>query len=64
VFFGWYVTNYADYAVIYGSLAAVIVLLVWLYLVSIVILIGAEFNAMLFPRSTLGSELGTSSGRS
>ena len=48
--FGWYVTNYANYAVIYGSLAAVIALLVWLYIVSIVILIGAEFNALIFPK--------------
>ena len=49
--FGWYVTKYANYAVIYGSLAAVIALLVWLYLVSIVVLIGAEFNALIFPKS-------------
>lgn len=48
--FGWYVTNYANYAVIYGSLAAVIALLVWLYIVSIVMLIGAEFNALVFPK--------------
>ncbi len=50
VAFGWYVTNYANYAVIYGSLAAVIALLVWLYLVSIAVLIGAEFNALIFPK--------------
>ncbi len=50
VTFGWYVTNYANYAVIYGSLAAVIALLVWFYVVSIVILIGAEFNALIYPR--------------
>jgi membrane protein len=49
--FGWYVTNYANYAVIYGSLAAVIALLVWLYLVSIIVLIGAEFNALIYPRA-------------
>lgn len=48
--FGWYVTNYANYAVIYGSLAAVIALLVWLYIVSIVVLVGAEFNALVFPK--------------
>jgi membrane protein len=53
VCFGWYVTNYANYAVIYGSLAAVIALLVWLYLVSIVMLIGAEFNALIFPKSEM-----------
>jgi membrane protein len=56
--FGWYLQNYADYSVIYGSLGVAIALLVWMYLISLVILIGAEFNAILFPRSTLGSELG------
>ena len=55
--FGWYVTNYANYAVIYGSLAAVIALLVWLYLVSIVVLIGAEFNALIFPRREMEGDL-------
>lgn len=56
--FGWYLQNYADYSVIYGSLGVAIALLVWMYLISLVILIGAEFNAMLFPRSRLGTELG------
>ncbi|MBO0910423.1 MAG: YihY/virulence factor BrkB family protein [Acidobacteria bacterium] len=55
--FGWYLQNYADYSVIYGSLGVAIALLVWMYLISLVILIGAEFNAMLFPRSTPGSDL-------
>ena len=55
--FGWYLQHYADYSVIYGSLGAAIALLVWMYLISLVILIGAEFNAMLFPRSLLGNEL-------
>ena len=49
-FFGWYLQHYADYSVIYGSLGVGIALLVWMYLISLVVLIGAEFNAMLFPR--------------
>jgi membrane protein len=48
--FGWYLQHYADYSVIYGSLGVGIALLVWMYLISLVVLIGAEFNAMLFPR--------------
>ncbi|MGA3092811.1 MAG: YihY/virulence factor BrkB family protein [Terriglobales bacterium] len=48
--FGWYLQHYADYSVIYGSLGVGIALLVWMYLISLVILIGAEFNAMIFPR--------------
>jgi len=48
--FGWYLQHYADYSVIYGSLGVGIALLLWMYLISLVVLIGAEFNAMLFPR--------------
>ena len=55
--FGWYLQNYANYSIIYGSLGVGIALLVWMYLISLVILIGAEFNAMLFPRAFLGKEL-------
>ena len=45
--FSAYVENVADYSVIYGTLGAVIVLLVWLYLTSFVLILGAEFNAAL-----------------
>ena len=55
--FGWYLQNYADYSIIYGSLGVAIALLVWMYMISLVILVGAEFNAMIFPRSRLGKEL-------
>src|SRR5205085_7208643 len=36
--FGWYVTRFANYTAIYGSLGAAIALLVWLYMISIVVL--------------------------
>ena len=55
--FGFYLKHYADYSIIYGSLGAAIDLLVWMYMVSLVILVGAEFNAMLAPRAMLGKEL-------
>jgi membrane protein len=48
--FGWYVTNYATYSVVYGSLGAAIALLVWLYIVSYIVLLGAELNAQFYPR--------------
>ena len=51
--FGWYLQRYADYSIIYGSLGVAIALLVWMYLISLVVLIGAEFNAMLFPRALM-----------
>jgi len=55
--FGWYLQHYANYSIMYGSLGASIALLVWMYLISLVVLVGAEFNAMLFPRAMLGKEL-------
>jgi hypothetical protein len=43
----FYVTNVGHYNVAYGSLGAVIVLLLWFYLTGIAILAGAEINAEL-----------------
>jgi membrane protein len=45
--FGNYVISLGEYAVYYGSLAAVAVLLLWLYLTSLSLLLGAEVNAIL-----------------
>ena len=55
--FGWYLQRYADYSIIYGSLGVGIALLVWMYMITLIVLIGAEFNAMLFPRAFLGKPL-------
>ena len=60
--FGWYLQRYADYSIIYGSLGVGIALLVWMYMISLIILVGAEFNAMLYPRAMLGRELREMSG--
>ena len=43
--FGWYVTRFANYSQVYGSLGAGIALLFWLYIISLSILCGAEFNS-------------------
>ena len=43
--FGWYVRNMANYNVMYGSIGAVIALIVWMYLLAVIALIGCEFNA-------------------
>jgi membrane protein len=46
--FGWYVTRIANYTRFYGSFAAGIATLVWLYLTSFSALVGAELNGVLF----------------
>ena len=65
VLFGFYLRRFGNYDVIYGSVATAIALLVWLYLVSMVVLIGAEFNAIRYPRFLFGahSEIGAESRR-
>jgi membrane protein len=52
-----YLQHWGDFTTIYGSLGAGMALLVWMYMISLVILVGAEFNALLFPRAMLGKEL-------
>lgn len=43
--FIWYVRSFASYQSVYGSLASVIVLLVWIYISTIIIIIGAELSS-------------------
>ena len=43
--FAWYVRNLANYNVLYGSIGGVIALLVWIYLLSVIVLFGCQFNA-------------------
>jgi membrane protein len=47
--YGWYVTRFADYSIVYGPLGAGVATVVWLYIVALAMLIGAEFNAQRHP---------------
>lgn len=44
---GIYVANFANYEATYGALAGVIILLFWIYIMNLVLLFGAEFDAEL-----------------
>ena len=45
ILFSWYAANFADYNETYGSLGAVIALMMWLWFASTVVLVGAEVNS-------------------
>jgi membrane protein len=46
--FSFYVNNFSNYSNTYGSLAGIIILLIWLYLSAIILLVGAEIAATVF----------------
>ena len=50
--FSWYVANFASYNATYGSLAAVIVLLFYLFISAAILLFGAELNAEVYHEAT------------
>lgn len=43
--FSYYVSNFGSYGKAYGSISAVVVMLLWLFITSFIILLGAEFNS-------------------
>ncbi|MDH4568513.1 YihY/virulence factor BrkB family protein [Pseudomonas sp. BN414] len=56
--FSYYAKNYATYNAMYGSIGAIIILLLYLYISSAVLLLGAELNAVIEHLSREGKEPG------
>ncbi len=56
--FAWYTQNFGNYSATYGSIGAVIVLMLWLYIAGLAILIGSEINALIEHHSSEGKEKG------
>jgi membrane protein len=56
--FSLYVANFGDYGATYGSVGAVIVLLLWLYVSAFVVLLGAEVNAEMEHQTERDSTVG------
>ena len=47
ILFSYYVNNFGNFALTYGSLVGIIVLFIWLYISSFIIVLGGEVNATL-----------------
>ena len=50
--FFFYVSNFSSYSATYGAFAGAVILLVWLWLTNVVLLFGAELNAVIDLRRT------------
>ena len=46
--FNYYISNFAEYNKVYGSIGTLIIILLWMYINSIILLIGFELNASIF----------------
>ena len=44
--FSFYVSNFSNYSATYGSIAGVIILIFWLYITSVILILGAQINAI------------------
>jgi len=56
--FKFYVENFGNYDKTYGSIGAVIILMLWLYVAGIVLLLGAEINSLIEHYHPEGKEKG------
>lgn len=56
--FGFYVANFTNYNATYGSLAAVVIFLMWLFLSANAVLLGAEVNSEIERQTMVDSTVG------
>ncbi|PTE78489.1 hypothetical protein BUY85_08675 [Staphylococcus equorum] len=54
--FGIYISNFANYSKTYGSIAGIIILMLWLYITGFIIIIGAEINAIIHQRKVVAGK--------
>lgn len=51
--FSVYVSGFGNYSATYGSIAGVIILIFWLYITGVIIILGAQINAIIHKNSVL-----------
>lgn len=61
--FTFYVNNLSNYSALYGSIGAVIVLMIWLFLTSMIILLGGEINAIISSKSLKALKMNSNKSR-
>lgn len=54
--FSFYVSNFGSYSATYGSLGGLVVLILWFFLTGLILVIGAEINAIIHKRKNVKNE--------
>ena len=55
--FAWFVTNFSSFTIVYGSLSALIVFLIWVYLSSMALMFGAQIASSYYKLYGSGSSV-------
>lgn len=50
IFFTFYISNISQYDALYGSISAIMVLMLWMYMIGIILFLGFELNLILMKR--------------
>ena len=58
IMFSWYLASFANYNATYGTLGALIGLMVWVWISVIILIVGAELNAELEHQTARDSTTG------
>jgi membrane protein len=56
--FTLYIDNFGNYDEMYGSIAAVVILMLWFYLTGFIIILGAEINSEIEHQTVVGTTVG------
>lgn len=56
--FSWYLNNIADYDAMYGSLGAIIAVMTWVWIMLLLMLVGAELNAEIEHQTRVDTTIG------
>lgn len=51
--FAYYISNFGNFSATYGSLGGIIILMLWFFLTGLILVIGAEINAIYYNRKSL-----------
>ena len=46
--YSWYVTNFANYGMFYGSISNIVVMMIWIYLLSMILSMGVALNSNIY----------------
>ena len=61
--FSYYISHFGNYSNTYGSIGAIIVLMMWLYISAIILIVCGQLNAVVYDRLKVAGKINDRGGR-